>query len=125
DHSGTQVSFGDPMIGADRRAAMAADWNRFASIVGAKELPKLAASDWSFRLPTVGVVRADGALQTRVAIPGLVIHCDGGTGWTDLESCEPGQDGTIELRSALTADGSYGRAVTVDHAAGERVTRAE
>lgn len=125
DHSGTQVSFGDPMIGADRRAAMAADWNRFASIVGAKELPKLAGSGWSFRLPTVGVVRTDGALQTRVAIPGLLIQCDGGAGWTDLERCEPGQDGTIELRTALTADGPYGRAVTVDHAAGERVTRTE
>lgn len=125
DHSGARVSFGDPLIGADRRAAMSADWTRFASIVGAKELPKLAASGWSFRLPTVGVVRGDGALQTRVAIPGLLIQCNGGTGWTDLERCEPGPDGEAELRTALTADGPYGRAVTIDIAADEPVTRAE
>ena len=125
DRSGARVGFGDPLIGARRRAAMTADWNRFASIVGAKELPKLAASGWSFRLPTVGVVRADGGLQTRVPIPGLLIQCDGGTGWTDLESCEPRRDGEIELRSALTAEGPYGRAVTIDLAAGERVTGTE
>ncbi len=125
DHSGARIGFGDPLIGADRRAAMAADWNRFASIIGAKELPKLAASGWSFRLPTVGVVRADGGLQTRVAIPGLLIQCDGGTGWTDLERCAPGPDGKVQLRTALTADGPYGRAFTVKIAAGERVTRAE
>ena len=125
DHSGTQVSFGDRLIGADRRAAMAADWNRFASIVGAKELPKLAASGWSFRLPTVGVVHEDSALETRVAIPSLLIQCDGGAGWTKLETCKPGPNGKVKLRTALTPDGPYGRAVTIDVPPGGQVTRGE
>lgn len=119
DRSGARVGFGDPSVGADRRAAMTADWNRFGSIVGAKELPKLAASGWSFRLPTVGVVDdGDGVLQTRVAIPGLLIQCDGGRGWTELHKCEPGADGQIRLRTALTPDGPHGRAVSVDPAGG-------
>lgn len=125
DHSGTRVGFGDPLVGADRRAAMAADWNRFASIVGAKELPKLAAAGWSFRLPMVGVVREHGVVQTRVAIPGLLIQCDAGAGWTELASCKAGPDSKIKLRTALEADGPHGRATEIDVAAGTQVAQVE
>lgn len=121
DHSGVLVSFGDRVAGLPRDDARAADWNRFASIVGKKELPKLAAAGWSFRLPPVGILRDGPIIRTSVAIPGLLIQCDAGSGWTSLEDCDPITGKRLKLRAALSSEGPHGRAVTIDVGPGDQV----
>ena len=60
----------------DRVAAMDADWNRFANIVGQRELPRLDKlfGGFNYRIPPPGAMVKDGMLHANVDFPGLTIR---------------------------------------------------
>lgn len=69
-----------------RRIALQQDWNRFASIVAAKEFPKLEAADVSFRLPTAGAKIRAGDLTFNTAFPALSVEATTGDNWREASS---------------------------------------
>ncbi len=62
------------------QAVRDADWARFASLVGAKEMFKLDKAGIFYRVPTVGAIIEGGVLKANIAFPGLAIEYreDGG-----------------------------------------------
>ncbi len=59
-----------------RRAALEADWNRFANALGQRELPRLdfRFGGVNYRLPPPGVKTVDGVERANVAFPGLKVE---------------------------------------------------
>lgn len=82
-----QASWGANPDREKRVAAMDADWNRFANIVGQREMPRLdyLFGGFNYRLPPPGAVIKDGKLHANVDFPGLSIHytTDGSEPLTD------------------------------------------
>jgi hexosaminidase len=106
----------DPATGAftaERRAARDADWRRFSSLLGGRELARLDAAGLAWRVPTVGAVIENGRLKANVAFPGLPIEyrVEGGP-WTPyVEGASV--SGRVEVR-ARSADGKRpGRSLVV------------
>ena len=56
------------------------NWQLFANTIAQKELPKLEADGWLFRLPTVGAKLENGKLLANIAFPGLDIEFKQGDG---------------------------------------------
>jgi hexosaminidase len=71
-----QASWG--MIGDQKKrvAAMDTDWNRFANIVGQREMPRLdyLFGGFSYRIPPPGAVVKEGKLHANIDFPGLTIR---------------------------------------------------
>jgi len=59
-----------------RVAAMNLDWNRFANIVGQREMPRLdyLFGGYNYRLPPPGAIVKDGILSANIDFPGLIIR---------------------------------------------------
>lgn len=108
-----KVTYGDSIMDAERAQAMDADWQRFASILVAKELSKLEAGGWSYRLPTPGATWTGKRLELVSPLPGLPIECDSGAGWGSADQCKiaPGQ--TAKLRVTNSAATRHSREVEV------------
>jgi hexosaminidase len=85
-----QASWG--MIGDQEKrvAAMDKDWNRFANIVGQREMPRLdyLYGGFSYRLPPPGAVIKEGMLHANIDFPGLTIR------YTS-DGSEPGIDSPV------------------------------
>jgi hexosaminidase len=60
----------------ERVAAMGQDWNRFANIVGQREMPRLdyMFGGYNYRLPPPGAMVKDGKLHANIDFPGLTIR---------------------------------------------------
>ncbi|MDX5593284.1 beta-N-acetylhexosaminidase [Pseudovibrio sp. SPO723] len=71
--------------------ALRADWNRFANLLGQRELARLDRGGVSYRLPVPGATVADGKLQANAALPGLTIEysLDGGSTWQTYDAATP------------------------------------
>jgi len=96
---------------ADMRTARDADWARFATVLGQKELPKLDLAGIPYRIPTAGATLEGGTLETNTIFPGLQVEMrESGGEWQRVE--EPVTVAApVEVR-ALSADGSRaGRAI--------------
>lgn len=108
----------EPVDGTDASAkidaaALAADWERFANLLGHKELPKLDAAGIRYRIEVPGGRIVDGKLAANVALPGLAIEYQDGSGqWLDYDAGHPPVLTTTMIR-ARTASGRTGRAVAV------------
>ncbi|TNE29670.1 MAG: beta-N-acetylhexosaminidase, partial [Alphaproteobacteria bacterium] len=113
DHAGRQVTFGDPVLDTDRQTAMQRDWNRFASLIAAKELTKLELADWSYRLPPPGAQFVDGKLQVNTDIPGLPVQCGSRRGWVALEHCAIEPEIGVHLRTTSWNGTRVSRVVSV------------
>ena len=100
-----QASWGRISDLEERVAAMDSDWNRFANIVGHRELPRLdyLHGGFNYRLPPPGAVIKEGKLYANIDFPGLEIRYT-------TDGTEPGPDspvytdpvevsGEIQLRS--------------------------
>ncbi|MBB3034853.1 family 20 glycosylhydrolase [Alteriqipengyuania lutimaris] len=102
---------------ADLAASMQADWNRFASILSAKELVKLAQAGWSYRLPPPGVMKDGEILRYNAALPGLEIQCDmgsdGQSGWQPAAQCASARGRDVRVRVVGPAGTRSSRIVTV------------
>ncbi len=65
-----------PMTSDARERALTAEWRRFATRLGHRELPRLDRlyGGVGYRLPPPGGIIADGLLKANVAFPGLTIR---------------------------------------------------
>ncbi|CAM3426899.1 MULTISPECIES: beta-N-acetylhexosaminidase [Yersinia] len=83
--------------------ALSADWQRFANIMGQRELAKLDKAGISYRLPVPGARVQGGLLEANVSLPGLTIEysVDGGQQWQkyDIKN-QPKVSGEVMIRSA-------------------------
>jgi len=96
-----QASWGSIGDKEERVAAMDKDWNRFANIVGQREMPRLdyLHGGFNYRLPPPGAVIKEGKLYANIDFPGLKIHYT-------TDGSEPGADspvysGPVELSGKL------------------------
>ncbi len=94
--------------------ALATDWERFANVVGHKELPKLDKLGVHYRIEVPGAtIDAGGALRANVALPGLAIEYKDGTGaWALYNAASPPMMTSTEVRGK-TSDGRSGRSIAV------------
>jgi hexosaminidase len=81
------------------------DWNRFANIVGQREMPRLdyLFGGFNYRIPPPGAVLREGFLHANVDFPGLTIRYTTDGSEPDAESpvySEPVEvSGMVMLRS--------------------------
>ena len=85
-----QAAWGTISDQEKRVAAMNADWNRFANIVGQREMPRLDYffGGFNYRLPPPGAVIQEGLLHANIDFPGLNIHYT-------TDGSEPGADSPL------------------------------
>lgn len=71
-----QASWGMIADQGKRVEAMDMDWNRFANIVGQRDMPRLdyLFGGFNYRLPPPGAVVLDGKLHANVDFPGLTLR---------------------------------------------------
>ena len=90
------------------RQALRHDWQRFANIVGQRELAKLDRRGIGYRVPQPGARIVAGKLQANIALPGLAIQysTDGGKRWQPYDDHHrPGVTAGKVLIRAVSADG--------------------
>ncbi|MGF1775831.1 beta-N-acetylhexosaminidase [Vibrio nomapromontoriensis] len=70
------------------KEALAADFNRFANILGQRELAKLAKVGIQYRLPVPGAILNNGKLEMNSAFPGIQLQysLNQGQDWLNYES---------------------------------------
>ncbi|MEL6667033.1 MAG: chitobiase/beta-hexosaminidase C-terminal domain-containing protein, partial [Pseudomonadota bacterium] len=83
----------------------------FASILTAKELPKLENAGWAYRLPAPGVIRVRDRIKTVSPLPGLLIECNNGNSWVSVYDCSTQEGGTIHFRTTNPSRNRAGRTV--------------
>lgn len=85
-----QASWGTISDQEKRVASMDRDWNRFANIIGQREMPRLdyLFGGFNYRLPPPGGVQRDGLLYANVDFPGLSIRYT-------TDGSEPGTDSPL------------------------------
>ncbi|HMI85505.1 MAG TPA: family 20 glycosylhydrolase [Polyangiaceae bacterium] len=93
-------------------AALKTDWERFANVLGHKELPKLGKMGVEYRVEIPGAVIDAGVLRANVSLPGLVIEYKNGAEWTTYVAASPPTTTSTEVR-AKTSQGRAGRAIPV------------
>jgi len=96
-----QASWGAISDQEKRVAAMDKDWNRFANIVGQRELPRLdyLHGGFNYRLPPPGAVIKEGMLHANIDFPGLVIRYT--TDGTEPGLKSPLYSGPVEVSSKV------------------------
>lgn len=92
------------------------DWQRFASLLGQRELAKLDKSGIAWRLPVPGARIADGKLEMNVAMPGLPLEysLDKGASWQRYSAGNPPQvSGEVQIRTASPDGKRFSRVETL------------
>ena len=90
------------------RHALQQDWQRFANLLGQRELAKLDKAGIAYRLPVPGAKIVAGVLAMNVALPGVTLEysLDNGTHWQRYDAARPPQvSGDVQVRS-VSADRS-------------------
>jgi hexosaminidase len=92
-----QASWGAIGDQEKRVAAMDLDWNRFANIVGQREMPRLdyLHGGFNYRLPPPGAVIKEGMLHANIDFPGLTIRYT--TDGSEPETDSPLYSGPVEV----------------------------
>ncbi|MBK5013575.1 family 20 glycosylhydrolase [Pantoea sp. S62] len=83
------------------------DWQRFANLLGQRELAKLDKAGIDYRLPVPGAKIVDGILSMNVALPGVTLEysLDKGVNWQRYDANRPPQvSGAVAIRS-VSRDG--------------------
>jgi hexosaminidase len=108
----------EPADGTDVAAdidlpGLAADWERFANVLGYKELPKLGKAGIDYRVEVPGGTIQSGKLAMNVATPGLALQYKDASGsWRAFDPHNPPSLASTEIR-AVASDGRAGRSVSV------------
>ena len=115
NHSGATYSKLTSNFTAENKVLREKDWQRFASILGEKEMPKLEKFDIFYRLPTIGaVIDAQSTLRANAIFPSLPIQFkDGGNDWQDY-SGPVKIKGPVQVRSRSQSGKRLGRALIVN-----------
>ncbi|WP_145586363.1 beta-N-acetylhexosaminidase [Yersinia rochesterensis] len=82
--------------------ALNSDWQRFANIMGQRELAKLDKAGVAYRLPVPGARVVAGELEANISLPGLIIEysTDGGKQWQKYDvKAQPKVSGDVLIRS--------------------------
>jgi len=113
NHSGALYSTDSKHFSETKRSLRETDWNRFANLLGQRELAKLDLAGVFYRLPTVGALINEGQLQAASVFPGLLIEYRALKGdWQTFQQSAV-VDSAVELRT-WSADGQrVGRSLTV------------
>lgn len=89
------------------RAALERDWQRYANLLGQRELAKMDKAGIYYRLPQPGARIREGKLEANIALPGIAIDysLDGGKSWQRYQdNVRPQVFGEVLLRS-VSSDG--------------------
>lgn len=89
------------------KQAIAAEWARFASLLGTRELAKLDKAGVQYRLPVPGARITNGVLEINSSFPGLIMEysIDGGKTWQRYDDKKPVQiQGEAQVRT-VSPDG--------------------
>lgn len=93
-------------------------WSNFASIVGKKELPRLATLNggYQYRIPTAGAMVENGKVLANVQLPGMVVRYTVNgkepTAKSPVYTAPVAAKGTVKLK-VFDSAGRSGRTVTV------------
>ncbi|MEW5288073.1 beta-N-acetylhexosaminidase [Erwinia papayae] len=93
--------------------ALLKDWQRFANLLGQRELAKLDKTGIHYRLPVPGGKIVDGKLEANIALPGLTIEysLDAGKNWQRYDAtAQPAVSGEVMVRSVSPDGKRYSRA---------------
>jgi hexosaminidase len=92
-----QASWGRISDPEERKTAMDTDWNRFANIVGSRDMPRLdhLYGGFNYRLPPPGAVKRQGILHANIDFPGLDVRYT--TDGTEPEADSPLYTGPVEV----------------------------
>jgi hexosaminidase len=93
-------------------AGLKADWERFANVLGKKELTKLEKLGIAYRVEIPGAIVDGGVLRANVSLPGLAIEYKSGADWVPYVAASPPMATSTEVRSK-TSQGRGGRAIPV------------
>lgn len=120
DHAGAQYGPDTERFSDSQRARRDRQWNAFANVIAAKELPKLDRAGVAYRIPTVGAVVEAGILKANAIFPGLPIEyrVDGGE-WTTYTEPAPVGDRGVEVRATSPDGERKGRRLFVGAAQSE------
>ncbi len=92
-----QASWGRISDREKRITAMDEEWNRFANILGQRELPRLdyLHGGYNYRLPPPGAVIKEGRLYANIDFPGLLIRYT--TDGSEPDTDSPVYSGPVEV----------------------------
>lgn len=93
-----------------------ADWQRFANLLGQRELPKMDRVGIAYRLPVPGGRITNGMLEANTALPGVIIEYseDDGKHWQRYDNnARPVIKRNVMIRSVTDNGKRYSRAETV------------
>ncbi|MCB5301666.1 beta-N-acetylhexosaminidase [Yersinia bercovieri] len=96
--------------------ALDTDWQRFANIMGQRELAKLDKAGIAYRLPVPGARVVAGQLEANISLPGLIIQysTDGGKQWQQYDAkVQPKVSGNVMIRSTSPDGKRHSRAEPV------------
>ncbi|MGP6380304.1 beta-N-acetylhexosaminidase [Yersinia bercovieri] len=96
--------------------ALDTDWQRFANIMGQRELAKLDKAGIAYRLPVPGARVVAGQLEANNSLPGLIIQysTDGGKQWQQYDTkVKPKVSGDVMIRSTSPDGKRHSRAEPV------------
>ncbi|MDC9580156.1 beta-N-acetylhexosaminidase [Xenorhabdus sp. PR6a] len=88
------------------------DWERFANLMGQRELAKLDKAKIAYRLPVPGGKIVAGTLEANIALPGVVIQysLDKGKTWQNYNDRQrPHVSGNVKIRSVSTDGKRFSR----------------
>lgn len=105
DHQGSKYSQQSNAFTLKHEKLRAADWHRFANVLGHKVLPKLDKQEVFYRLPTVGATIKQGQLYANVIFPGIKIEYQVDDGPWQAYQGPIAVNGEVKVRST-TIDGS-------------------
>lgn len=97
------------------KAALNQDFNRFANVLGQRELAKLEKAGIDYRLPVPGAKIESGKLAMNVQFPGVELQysADGETWLTYDDNQRPSVEGEVYIRSISESGERASRVTTV------------
>ncbi|WP_380184394.1 beta-N-acetylhexosaminidase [Kalamiella sp. sgz302252] len=99
------------------RAALNRDWQRYANLLGQRELAKMDKAGISYRLPQPGARIHAGVLEANIALPGIAIDysLDNGKSWQRYDdSARPQVSGKVLIRSASSDGKRFSRTESLE-----------
>ena len=98
------------------KKALHNEWQRFANVLGQRELAKLDAAGIQYRVPVPGAKIENGKLAMNVSMPGLTLQysTDAGKTWNTYDAkAQPSVTGKVEIRAVSGNGKRFSRVTTL------------